>query len=195
MTRMDIDMLYKAVGYYAGHGYGLVELPWIVDKVYTDITAPPNAVTIELDGGCLVASAEQSFLAAIAKKELPKGKYSCITPCFRFGDVVDKWHRKYFMKLELIDTTSDSFLDQMVNVKSMIDVARNFFRYSLNIDTYDREISTQPIQIDLDARVNDLNVELGSYGIREHPLIGKWIYGTGIAVPRTSLVKMAGCDC
>jgi len=31
-----------------------------------------------------------------------------------------------------------------------------------------------------------MNIELGSYGIRKHPKVGTWVYGTGCAEPRLS---------
>lgn len=35
--------------------------------------------------------------------------------------------------------------------------------------------------------VTDLQkIELGSYGIRQHPSVGRWVYGTGLAEPRYS---------
>lgn len=82
------------------------------------------------------------------------------------------------MKVELIDTID-------VNRKallSMMEAAEWFFSQYLTT----KIIPTSELSFDIcEVRTN---IELGSYGIRHHDILGSWVYGTGLAEPRLSYV-------
>ena len=68
-------------------------------------------------------------------------------------------------------------------------LAKEFFNTYLNDVAV---VPTQPIDKTLVAEtgydVVSNEIELGSYGLRQHPLIGSWVYATGCAEPRLSIV-------
>lgn len=175
---IDYQILADSQKFYTKAGYISIETPWTVTRAISDLTRPPCAKDFKLENRdkVLVASAEQGFLYLYNKGFLPKGKFQSISPCFR-DEPFDIYHTKYFIKNELINTievTEDS-------LKWMIEDARLFFqqyfpkKYPVAIKTpqgYDLEVD---------------NVELGSYGIRENKFL-KYVYGTGVALPRLSRV-------
>lgn len=163
---------------YEKHGFTRIEAPWTVTKEISHITKPNeiNNPDFELkhNNKVLVASGEQSFLYLYTKGFLPKGKFMCVTPCFRY-ESFDELHKKYFIKNELIDTIEVN----KSNLNKMIDTAFNFF--STKLDKSNLEIVTCAESYDIQYN----GIELGSYGIRECSFL-KWIYGTGCAEPRLS---------
>lgn len=181
--------LFKALDYYEKAGYKYVDVPWAVSREAILLTRPP-CITVEPHsyeaGGKLiypVASAEQSFLQM--KMDDPKfsGKLMTITPCFRNESVIDELHQPYFMKVELInwDKTGREDMDKMITD------ARLLFEEQLWVDAI-HNIDPDPIGIvAYDLVTMHSKIELGSYGIREHPSVGRWLYGTGLAEPRYSL--------
>ena len=171
---IDYQKLASAIAFYKQAGYSYIDVPWVVDADVALITTEENRL-IKSDFGCLVGSAEQSFLQVIYSDLLPKGKYVACTPCFR-PDVNTYLHKQYFMKVELIRTDkvdSDS-LQEMIN--------QCFHFYSVYVKCYIKE-TEEGFDI-----MSDEHIELGSYGIRSSPLVGEWIYGTGCAEPRLSAV-------
>lgn len=185
MSPVSWENLLEAKHYYSDQGYKYVEVPWFVPLETSAITCPPDRTPFALGKhGYLVASGEQSFLQMIRDEKLPPGKYQCITPCFRDEPKIDELHQYGFMKLELIDTREgcvwSAQLDWMVNE------ALEYFRSNGVMCNLDRYQDGQDI---VGWRKDTKQwIELGSYGIRNHPLVGTWIYGTGCAEPRLSQV-------
>lgn len=188
--RISYANLSYAQYYYQERGFKVVEAPWIVPSPITQITfpRPGECFTLDYTGrkggslGDLVGSGEQSFLHMIeqGKISLFYGNYQCITPCFR-DDVEDKWHQKYFMKLELISGLS------------ILEQALEFFTQFGECRVVKKDPATsidRGPSWDIEAKQIATSewVELGSYGQREHPLVGSWHYGTGCAEPRMSQV-------
>lgn len=179
---IDYSLLAKAGSVYELAGFTRIEAPWIVTKEVIDITAPPGSVEYPIgDEGLLVASGEQSFLELMSQDLLPKGRWQCITPCFR-GDALDELHKRYFMKLELIDTkASDSQLNDIMGL--CLAFFRNYVSCAV-VPTYLSD-GVSLAGTTFDIVTIDSDIELGSYGIRTSKL-GSWIYATGCAEPRLS---------
>lgn len=173
---MNYKRLLEAQDYYTEFGYKPIDVPWTVSKLIIDITIPRDNKPAALGKDYLVGSAEQSFLQLISKKELKPGKYSALTPCFR-DDLEDELHKKYFMKLELINTEINNSENDLF---SMLNLSTKFFKRYLDV----MSIRTGYKEYDIITSHNQ--IELGSYGIRYNPLIGTWIFGTGLAEPRLS---------
>src|SRR5271154_5592967 len=184
--------------YYEECGFQYIDVPWAVGRDAILLTRPPQIkgepFNYEAGGITLypVASAEQSFLQmqidAIATGKPITGSYCTMTPCFRNEDVLDELHQPYFFKLELISwdkTTSE-------DLNKMIAAARLYIEHDdpdIWVDVI-KNNAVDPISV---AQQYDLvgaltKIELGSYGIREHPKVGRWAYGTGLAEPRYTYV-------
>lgn len=195
--------LFAAMDYYASCGYKYVDVPWVVSEKAVLLTRPPHIKTpvwgynvdykdYDPDLGllkrkgkflCPVASAEQSFLQM--KLDDPKfgGKLMAMTPCFRNEPVLDELHQPCFMKLELInwDATGEEDLHKMIAD------ARLWFESQLFVDVIPN-IDPDPIGLKAyDIVTSKTGIELGSYGIRTHKKVGRWLYGTGHAEPRYSI--------
>lgn len=171
---IDYQKISKAIQYYKNLGYQELEVPWIVSEDIIRITLPPNGTFVSTSLGILVASAEQSFLDKKRTSNVV-GKFQATTPCFR-DEIEDELHQKYFMKTEL-------FINDVVskdNLEKVISDCSNFFSQFLTV----KVIKTGDLQYDIVDVVND--IEIGSYGIREDKVIGKWIYATACAEPRLS---------
>lgn len=175
---IDYLMIARAIEFYTKCGFEYIDAEWAVTQDIMDITLPSFSNGVKADFvGPLLGSGEQYFLQEIKEKRLKPGKYCCATPCFR-DDQEDDIHGAYFFKVELIDT---KYLD----LYSTISAAQDFFM-SEGIETNAVRVESDHIQYDVCA---DDNIELGSYGIRGNDMIGSWCYGTGVAEPRTSIVK------
>ncbi len=174
---IDYGIISNSILFYESNGFQRVEVPWTVTKGISNITKPKDAGDFELihnDGKVLVASAEQSFLYQYAKGFLPKGRFQAVTPCFR-KESFDAIHTKYFIKNELIETL-DVTTD---NLKDILYTAYEFLQ-----SHFKRELTISQLGDTYDIMCGD--IELGSYGIRTCDFL-TWIYGTGVAEPRTSL--------
>jgi phenylalanyl-tRNA synthetase alpha subunit len=212
MERIDYNILNDSLYYYESNGYKYVEVPWMIDDKVSDITKPEDRENFYInDNQVLVASGEQSFMQLINDAKIEPGKYVALTPCFRDEPSVDKLHKQYFMKTELI------VLDTMPNLKKeFINVLRlccEFFKkytsvviqHNETVTSFDstdfkkieefiisRESSDNPEIEDIyDFDIIDKNssIELGSYGIRSETInnkIASWIYATACAEPRLS---------
>lgn len=178
ISMIDYTRLGRSTEFYTEMGYKRIESPWTVTQYVSDITKPEDAFDWEIKGKekVLVASGEQSFLYLYLKGFLPKGRFQTITPCFR-NESFDLLHTKYFMKNELIITDDVS----EKSLKEMINHAREFFKNELGTS-----VSVRKTDIGWDIEYK--GIELGSYGIRSCPYLD-WIYGTGCAEPRMSLVQ------
>jgi hypothetical protein len=190
--------LTDAMQYYERQGFKTIDVPWAVSKEAMDITRPTWAGDDTLQymaGGiqlCPVASAEQSFLqlqldARRNTNSSLSGSYVAITPCFRNEPILDELHQPYFMKVELISwdrTDRDS-------LQAMLELASDFFSQWIDVDTVDNDDPDPIGEIAIDIIAKNTGIELGSYGIRNHPSVGRWLYGTGCAEPRLSVAFAA----
>jgi hypothetical protein len=184
--------LINAIRYYERAGFKWLDVPWAVSEEAINLTRPPWVVgdppSYEAGGKKLfpVASAEQSFLQmqmdAIAAGQRMTGSYVTMSPCYRNEPVLDDLHQPYFLKVELISWDKTTRED----MTKMIAGARLLFEETLWIDVV-RNTDPDPIGIEaFDIVTAHSGIELGSYGVREHPSVGLWLYGTGLAEPRYS---------
>ncbi len=192
--------LLSAMQFHEKAGYHPIDVPWCVSDAAMTITRPVWAGTINaayIAGGkqqCPVASAEQSFLQlqldqVKATGHYMTGTYVALTPCFRNEPVIDDLHQPYFMKVELYDATANlghPFVNQD-RLTAMIERAERFFKRYLDVkvipNTENDPVADGPAY---DIVAEGTNIELGSYGIRFHDSVGRWVYGTGCAEPRLS---------
>lgn len=198
--KIEYDIAAKAIAYYELAGYAYVDVPWQVSFDAIMITVPSffsKEDVVKTNPNGFVASGEQSFLQMVIDKKLSKGKYCCATPCFRPNDdLKDGLHFPNFFKVELIEYMGDDFYDGTKvagKVDSMIEKAAIFMENILG-----KDLSIEPIIDDerigcqssccCDIVTPVTNVELGSYGFRMADRIGSWIYGTGVALPRLTIV-------
>ena len=175
---IDFNLIDKSIKFYETNGFVRIEAPWTVTKDVSDITKPADRkdFTIKEKDKVLVGSGEQSFLYLILKGFLAPGKYQTVTPCFR-DESFDLTHTKYFIKNELIITnnTSQAALDNLVKC------AKEFFSTIVPDKKLLEVIKLGAARYDIEYD----GIELGSYGIRDTQFT-KYIYGTGIAEPRTT---------
>jgi seryl-tRNA synthetase len=178
---INYGLIQQSIDFYDKSGFNRVETPWTVTKAVSDITRPESAkeFRIENKDKVLVASAEQGFLYLYLKGFLPKGRFQSVSPCFR-DESFDKYHTKYFIKNELIQTDKTDEKD----LEEILIIATKFFeeivpdKKKLTYKT--GEYATSPFP-NYDILYD--GIELGSYGIRECSYL-RWIYGTGLAEPR-----------
>lgn len=180
MINIDYQKIADAIKYYSKK-YQQIETPWWVSQEIMDITKPKdaNGFYIPHNKKSLVGSGEQAFLYMANKGRLLPGKYLTTTPCFR-DEPIGKIHKKCFIKTELIDTKKVN----SKQLKKMIDFSLIFFS-----QYFDKNI-LEIIQTDVDAydiqvKIGEDYIELGSYGIRSCEFLD-WIYGTACAEPRLS---------
>jgi hypothetical protein len=181
---INYKFLDKSIKFYYKKDYNRIEAPWLVSKYINDLTKPVDGSDWLLNGfdKYLVASGEQSFLYLAIKEILLKGKYQTITPCFR-KDEIDYIHNHYFMKNELIHVLKKP-LDDMNKIHYQInDLILDSLLFFNSIGFTNLKIEKiNDYQFDI---ITNNGNELGSYGYRSFPFIS-YIYGTGIAEPRTS---------
>lgn len=183
---MNYARLVQAQNFFDEKGYTIVDAPWEVEREVNEITKPSDTRHLQLypgSGNALVASAEQSFLQLRADGKLSNGRYQAITPCFR-DEAVDETHKQMFMKLELI-VISDKLLSEADVHTVMYDA--KIFMQSQGMSLQSRFTDEAQYARDLECQLT--GIELGSYGMRHHPKIGYWVYGTGLAEPRFSYVQ------
>lgn len=177
----------QAVAYYRGLGFKYVEAPWIVSPDSIGVTLPVGRRHFTCNDGGLVGSAEQGFIelmrnGLLSEPDRADGLYVAAGPCFRDDDV-DLLHQKTFFKVELIRILGlpTGQHEAQYLVKNMAKMAVEFFE-----DVLGEEVVIVETAEGLDIELND--VEIGSYGYRE--AFGKsWVYGTGLAEPRFSMVS------
>lgn len=173
---IDYTKIGDAVKYYKKLGYQEMHLPWTASQKAMDITLPKGAESMRCQVGGLVGSAEQSFLDAVIQDKI-RGEYFSCTPCFRYESVTDELHHYYFMKVELFDNRNPS----NHTVQNLIESCYNFYSKYLPVEVIDTDGGYDIVDI-------KNKIELGSYGLREHNLIGRWAFATGCAEPRLSYV-------
>ncbi len=170
----------KAIDHYSSGGYTFIDVPWFASRQAMQVTAPPNLRFCTSFLGDLVASGEQSFIQLWMDGKMEKGKWHCVTPCFRDEPHVNEFRLNYFMKVELIEVDPD---DVEQSIQDHIEFALDFFEFYSFIKTrvIDTEIGKDIVTAD--------GIELGSYGYREHEGF-RWTYGTGVAEPRLSYAEV-----
>jgi len=206
--------LLDAREYFEQHGFKFVDAPWTVSREAVLATRPPWIAGEPFSyaaGGVFqfpVASAEQSFLqmqmdAMAARQPRLEGSYCALTPCFRNEPVLDDLHQPYFMKLELIRWVSDQDLTiySEADMNRMIQLARIWYESEHPGDHPGDDLQVRVVENNdpdhlgvtqaYDIVTAHTGIELGSYGIREHAKIGRWVYGTGLAEPRYSVALEA----
>lgn len=173
---LNYQFLAIALEYYKNKSYKYIDVPWIVPGRIDNITRPEEAQPLEvIIGGNLIGSGEQGFITLLDMGQLPKGKYVCVTPCFRDGPL-DELHQTTFMKVELFITPKTSELSELLQT------ARDLYRI-IGIPTKILQTGDESFDI---VEFNS-EIELGSYGHRSF-MGNTWTYGTGLAEPRTSFV-------
>ena len=188
-TEQHYKHLIHAIKYYEAAGFKWLDVPWAVSEEAIYLTRPPHVVgdpPSYASGGKKifpVASAEQSFLQMqMDATERMASSYVTMTPCYRNEPVIDELHQPYFMKVELISWDKTTHED----LTKMVAHARLLFEENLWMDCV-KNTDPDPIGIEAyDLVTSHTGIELGSYGIREHPKVGRWLYGTGLAEPRYS---------
>ena len=169
---------------YTNRGYSMVDVPWLIRPEIDDITRPkdarPGEVTFRGESLRLPASGEQSFIQMMIDGKLEPGRYQCITPCWR-DDETDELHRDHFMKLELFTFNTPQRPADSVDVDHMIHSAMQVFTQRLGR-------RPEMVNTKIGKDIVYAGVELGSYGKRWFKEF-KWVYGTGMAEPRFSVVQ------
>jgi seryl-tRNA synthetase len=167
-----------ALDYYSAHGFVYKETPWVVSRKASEVTKPPDAENFSTLGGYLVASGEQGFIEQLLQGE-PLSRHVTVTPCFRNEPTIDDIHYHYFLKVELIDLNADK-----ENLLRMLDTAQKFFENYRHVSV----LQTDTLGETFDIIDTETSIELGSYGIRRIDGVPPFIYGTGLAEPRFSVV-------
>lgn len=182
---INTNLIQAALNFYQRNDFILATVPMTVEKKYANLTKPEDK-DIDLDlkhnGRHYVASAEQSFLEMYDKGKLIKGtKYAAVTPCYRQEDILDATHFNVFIKLELFIVTR-TYSEAQEYLNYILRKARFFFTYYARLTLVEDRINEN--QIDLNTMGN--NIEVGSYGIRQALNGDYYVYGTGLAEPRTT---------
>ena len=175
---IDYNLLNKAIDFYSEKGYQRIEVPWMVTEEVDSITRPKDVkpFVVNEKNKNLIASGEQGFLYLMMKGQLPPGKYQTLTPCFR-NDIHDFEHSKQFMKIELINTISI-----VEGISEIMSASLEFFE-----TIFDLKDLKFILNGNTEYDINFKDIELGSYGYRKYKHL-EWIYGTGLAEPRTSRI-------
>ena len=176
---IDYNLIGKAQTFYKALGYQNVDTPWLVSPEAIKATLPSNAQIIRTTFGCLVGSGEQGFIQLMLESKLRPGKYQTSTPCFRDEKEYNDFTRLSFFKTELIWYMPTVELNVAYN-----EVLNNALSCMFEISNAEAlDVIQTPDGFDICCN----NIELGSYGVRQ---MGPhtWVYGTGLAEPRFSLV-------
>ena len=191
MNIINYRLLADSIDFYAARGYSNIELPWYVTEDAIAVTRPAHITNdddyyIPKNNKYLVASAEQSFIYLIFKGILSEGYHQGITPCYRF-EKISSTHRKCFMKNELIYVDYDATKNLKENLDKIVSDAIGFFSTVLDSDVVVESVPQENSIVNYDIMYK--GYELGSYGIRKFNNLFQWVYGTGCAEPRLSIIK------
>lgn len=202
-TGWNFVNLEKAGALYERLGYRPMEVPWKVSRQAWRSTAPLNVKPVEIPNSdeVKIGSGEQGFIELLLRGWKPKHRfYQTTTLCWR-DEPTDQFHQKLFLKLELFAPVSNLTFSQQyarfdkVNHDALIVLKNILPELSLSWEDTSTLPKYGPVQIsrDIIARLDKdyqaESVELGSYGIR-HYLGHSWVYGTGIAEPRSTLAAI-----
>lgn len=181
MNGIRYDWIDRAIKFYQNRRYWYVpDAPWIVSDGPYHATKPEGSTDFSTFMGNLVASGEQSFLEMMQKGILGEsGLYVCCTPCFRDEIVYNALYRPYFLKVELICTFPTR---PQTTIHSLLNDAMDFFTNDLKLKDCEKVETNDGYDIEYKG------VEIGSYGVRQWGDF-EWIYGTGLAEPRTSYLR------
>jgi len=177
----------KAIKRYQKIGYTYVDTPWLVSEEAMRATLPLDRQGFELrspslNAGKLVGSAEQGFIQLMLDDKLRPGCYVSAGPCFRDEPVVDKLHSYTFFKVELIQIQGPG--------SHALKLTNSDARHMANdVDTVLYEMygpGARVVKTEEGWDIEVEGVEVGSFGVREYN-DHRWVYGTGLALPRTSI--------
>ncbi len=179
MSIVSMTRMLSAIEYYKGRGYVLVDVPQCVDFEVSQHTKPDGVPELFHRGmKVYVASAEQSFIQMYKEGKLSEGKYMAVTPCYRHEAILDDTRYSMFLKLELINIGSEDSYEVMFDaldfLKPLSKAAKVYY------------IPTEEGVDTLDIICKD--IEIGSYGVRKMLDKTSYVYGTGLAEPRMSVV-------
>lgn len=177
---INYEYVSKAIAAYKALGYVYVDVPWVVDCDSINSTKPHERKSISVsENAHLVGSAEQSFYQMIRNGTLQYGQYVAATPCFRDEEVIDELHKHYFFKVELINHMPT--VPSSGDVFTITEHALFVFNKLKRKTKFERKCTHEGFDINVNG------IEIGSYGVRQ--IDGhNWVYGTGIAEPRFSVV-------
>lgn len=189
---IDYELVGEAINWYqyqfqhVNGGFKYVEAPWLIESEAMLVTLPKDKYGIcttycnedTKQAKYLPGSAEQSFIQMMLDNTLPNGQYCAAGPCFR-DEVEDELHSTTFFKVELIIVGSNKKED----LDWLVKVASSFFNSRSNVeeDNGKFEVDVEKTEDGFDLLLN--GIEIGSYGMRSYKNY-KWIYGTGLALPR-----------
>lgn len=185
---IDYNRIQRSLDFYQEREYSRVESPWLVPSYIDNLTRPEGILPMKIEGKDkhLVASGEQSLMSMIMSDGLPKGKYVTVTPCFR-SEKYDHFHQKHFIKTELIVSCGSNNSDWIL--EKVLTDAEEFFEselkpHSIHLSrTSHLSKDDNEVVIDLEIKVRNHIIELGSYGVRSKNGY-TWVFGTGCAEPR-----------
>ena len=179
---MNVQLIRDAIQWWS-LWFEAKKVPALVDPDVMDHTCPPGVHDCRMYGkypDTVVASAEQSFLQLEKEGKLKPGRWMALTPCYRDEAILDEIHLPVFLKLELMKLSDDSNFYTRTDALWIAGKMQKFLKefYALPTEVIETEEG-------FDVMYEDL--ELGSYGVRK-TLKGKsYVYGTGLAEPRTSI--------
>lgn len=178
-------LLHRALELWTAQGFRYVDLPWVVQKEYSDATRPPNCRDIQTLHGSFVASGEQSFLQLWDAGQLRGSPgYVGWTPCLR-DDKLDDWHQHGFMKAEwFVPLTPDTALAWHTQLMALVATQAEMFHQVAQHCGKSTEGAVQVVVLGAEQVDIELNgVEIGSYGRRQFKGM-HYLYGTALALPR-----------
>lgn len=180
LTKDDLVLLHKAIGYWEDRGFLFINLPWVVDSSFVKKTRPEHKPAVNTTQGEFVGSGEQSFIALHAQSKLPEARgYVGWTPCIREEPVFDSTHHLYFLKAEIyvpLRQDADASKELANVVLLQMQLFNELSKHSKAIIEQTKITSSQT-----DIELN--GVEIGSYGLGENAGT-TYIYGTVLALPR-----------
>ncbi len=177
MVTVDWRLIGMAMGFYEGHGFKRVDMPWQVGRETAMVTCPDASRMFAFEDKVLVGSAEQAFMEAQFLSALEPGRYVTCTPCFRNEPIVDEFHQKQFMKVELYSNEKDQ--DSLY-----VDFAHLARHFLYHHGYTEAQLVETAEGFDLEVG----GIEVGSYSSRVHKGHA-WTCGTGLAEPRFSTAK------
>lgn len=179
---MNLQLIKDATNWW-GLWFETKKVPALVDPDVMSHTCPVGVHDSRLYGAgddTVVASAEQSFLQLEKEGKLKPGRWMALTPCYRDEPILDETHLPVFLKLELIKLSDERNFYTRTDALWIAGKMQKFLRefYALPTEVIETEDG-------FDVMYEDL--ELGSYGVRKTMTGKSYVYGTGLAEPRTSI--------
>lgn len=195
---IDYQLVVKALDSYKQLGYQYIEAPWMVTAKAQYATMPKElqsfAVVPHRHGDVpaaqepssyLVGSAEQGIIQMLLDGKLTNpGWYVTGGPCFRNEPVLDEYRKQTFFKVELTWLLDDSAPQSEYSQNAFAQGIASHASYVF-CEISGKIASLVKTDIGYDLEMN--GVEVGSYGYREFEG-HRWIYGTGLALPRFTQV-------